>query len=126
MIIKTAKVFTGQKPVASLIELILVTHMKGKLVFPMTHRKGKNNAELSTYDHAPKRPCLSEVKDLNFGAILVLIAGCDTLISGLRKGVGLKLYYEIDRDIADDAVNEKRKSCMDFIVKENKPKLVTA
>ena len=125
MSIKRAKVVTGQKVAASWIEFILVTHVKGKLVFPLTHRKGKNNAELSTYDHVPKHPCLNEVKDINIRTILVLIAGCDTLASVLIKGVGSKLCYEIVRDITGAAINERIKSFMGLIVKETKPKLVT-
>ena len=91
----------------------------------MTHKKGKNNAELSTYDHVAKHLHLSEVKDLNIIAVLVLIAGCDALTSGLGKSVGSKLCYQIACAISGNDINEKIKPCVDLIVKETKPKLVT-
>ena len=99
--------------------------MEGKLVLPMTHKKGKNNAEFSTCDNTPKHPCFNEVKDLNTRAMLVLIAGCDTLASGLRNGVDSKLCYQIACAISGNDINEKIKPCVDLIVKETKPKLVT-
>ena len=74
-----------------------------------THRKGKNNVDAETYDRGPKFTCLSEEKDLNIRDMLVLIAGCDTLASGLKKGVRSKFCCEISRDISRYVVNEKRK-----------------
>ena len=98
--------------------------MEGKLVFPRTWRKGKKGTDLETFDHTPKHPYLSEVKDVHTRAMLVLIAGCDVLTSGLKKGVGSKLCYEASRSISGATIDENRRSCMRMIVNKTKPKSV--
>ena len=54
--IQTAKVVTSQQKVSTWIELKLLTHMEGKLVFPRICRKGKNGIELEIFENTSKHP----------------------------------------------------------------------
>lgn len=122
--IQTAKIATSQQKVAAWTEPSLTNRMECELVFPRTWRKGKKGTDLETFDHTPKRPCLSEVKDIRTRAMLVLIAGCDVLTSGLKKGVGSKLCCETSRSVSGATIDENRNSCMSMIVSKKKPKSV--
>ena len=87
MKILTATVVTSQQSVSSWVESKIITYMEGKLAVLRIFKQSPKCPNAETFYHAPKPLYLNEVEYIIVRAMLVLIAACDVLTSGLKIGV---------------------------------------
>ena len=133
--INTGKIATSHRDAACWIESTLATRIEGKIVFPRTFkdRLSKKNQlnigeiqKIESFDNTPKHPCLSDAQDPRIRDMIILVAGCNNLTSGLKVGVGSKSCFEIISEVSGSNEAERTKSFMDLLIKHVKPKSATA